>query len=72
MGFSLWFEEKTKKVKIGISLIIIFIATFIGWYIGQLLFFVGLTLQQTLSFIAFSCTGLLIVIIYLVIRYKSG
>jgi len=72
MGFSLWFEEQRKKVKIGISLIIIFVATLIGWYIGQMLFFVGWTIQQTLSFMAFTCTGFLVVIIYLIIKYKSA
>jgi len=71
MRFSEWFDKQSKTTKIIFSLVLISITTFIGWYIGQILFYVGWTLQQTLSFMAITCTGFLIILIYLVIKYKS-
>jgi hypothetical protein len=71
MGFTEWFEKQNKTMKILFSLILISVTTFIGWYIGQILFYVGWTLQQTLFFMAISCTAFLVILIILIIKYKS-
>jgi len=71
MAFGEWFDKQSKTVKILFSLILISITTLIGWYIGQILFYVGWTIQQTLSFMAFSCTGFLVILVILIIKYKS-
>jgi membrane protein DedA with SNARE-associated domain len=71
MGFGLWFENRSKEVKIGVGFIFIFISTIVGWFIGQVLFVFGWSLQQMLSLIALSCTIVLILVIFLIIKRKS-
>jgi hypothetical protein len=60
MEFSLWFDNRSKEFKIGVSFLFIFISSVIGWLIGQML-----------SLIALSCTIVLILVIFLIIKLKS-
>jgi membrane protein DedA with SNARE-associated domain len=71
MGFGLWFDNRSREFKIGVSFLFIFISSVVGWLIGQVLFFAGWDLQQMLSLIALSCTIVLILVIFLIIKLKS-
>ena len=71
MGFGLWLENKSREVKIGFGFLFVIISSIGGWLIGQVLFVTGWTLQEMLSLIALSCTIVLILVIFLIIKMKS-
>jgi len=69
-SFEEWFEQKSRKTKISISLILILLTSFLGWNIGEILYWVGWNIGQMFYFIGITTSALFVIVIFLVMRYK--
>lgn len=70
LGFGGWFEERTRKTKMLLSFVLIFIMSIVGWNLGEILYWVGWNIGQMFYFIGLTTSALFVIVIFLVMKYK--
>lgn len=65
-----WFEKRGKKAKLFLSLILVGITSFVGWFAGEFLYWVGWSIGQMFYFIGITTSALFVIVIFLVMKYK--
>lgn len=65
-----WFEDKGKNTKLIISFFLVVVMSFLGWNVGEILYWIGWNIGQMFYFIGLTTSALFVIVIFLVLKYK--